>query len=101
MKNVLFVFAALTAILSLPSCTQNYTCGRQCHVFNNGSIKICEATSADSVQFNKSTDSLANLYGSYTSVFADSVSVSGNSTNAVNTVTNQLQKQGYTCNCNN
>jgi len=100
MKIVLFAFALL---LVVSSCTQSYTCGRQCYIFNSGAIKICQTTAAEATQFKKSTDSLSNLYGAYTSVFADSVSVSsgGSSQNAINTITGQLEQQGYTCNANN
>jgi len=97
MKIVLFAFAIL---LVASSCTQSYTCGRQCHVFNNGKIEICQTSYAEAAQFYKSTDSLANLYGNYTSVFVDSVSVSGSSQNAINSITGQLEQQGYTCNAN-
>jgi len=97
MKIVLFAFALL---LVVSSCTQSYTCGRQCYIFNSGTIEICQTTAAESLQFYTSRDSLVHLYGSYTSVFEDSVAVGGQSANAVNSIVNQLENQDYTCSAN-
>jgi len=87
---------------ALTSCTQAYTCGRQCYSFivYNGTIEICKTPSISPSQFAKSVDSLNALYGNKTSLFADSVNVSGGSQNAINTITKQLEQQGYTCNAN-
>jgi len=92
------VFFAFTILLVVSSCTQSYTCGRQCFTFNNGTIKICQTSYAESAQFTKSTDSLYHIYGSDVSVFEDSVAVGGSSQNAINTIVSQLEQQGYTCN---
>jgi hypothetical protein len=100
MKSIIRAFIFLTIIVFISSCTQSYTCGRQCHAFNSGRILICEVSASDPTQFNKSSDSLMTIYGNYTSVFADSVSVGGSSANAISTITNQLEQQGYTCTAN-
>jgi hypothetical protein len=98
--KITLALISIAGIFCLPSCTQSYTCGRQCYIYNNN-IKICQTGPADAAQFAKSVDSLTNLYGKGSPVFADSVSVDGYSNNAVNTITNQLENQGYTCNANN
>ena len=98
MKIIVIVFALFSVVLA--SCTQTYSCGRQCYIFN-GTIKICQGatvTADGKISFAKTVDSLTHLYGAGTSVFADSVTVTGNSENAVNTITLELEQQGYTCN---
>ncbi len=99
----IFALAGFLFLLcALSSCTQAYTCGRQCYTFTEGNniIEICKTPNVSQSQFSGSVDSLNALYGNKTSVFADSVNVSGGSQNAINTITKQLEQQGYTCNAN-
>jgi hypothetical protein len=100
MKVIAFPLLAFLLLLLLSSCIQSYTCGIECDTFQNGTIKICEASGADAAAFSKSTDSLCNLYGTYIVNLSDTVSVSGTSQGAINAIVSQLQQQGYTCNAN-
>jgi hypothetical protein len=97
--KIMSVFLLFPVLLQIGSCNPQCGCGRQCYSYNNGYIQICQTSAADAQQFTKTADSLGVIYGNGTSYLADSVTVSGYSNNAVNSVTGQLEKQGYTCIC--
>ena len=98
MKIVISAFLVAGVLLQVVSkCNPSYTCGRQCYQYNNGTIVICRTSYADANQFAQTADSLRRIYGTGVAFFADSVTVNGGSANTVNSVTNQLQSQGYTC----
>jgi len=98
--KILSVFLLLPVLLQIGTCNPECGCGRQCYQYNNGAIEICQTSYSDAQQFSKTADSLNLIYGDGVSFLADSVTVSGASASARNSVTNQLEKQGYTCICN-
>ena len=79
--KVVSMFLFVSAIAFMASCTKSCVCGRQCLLYNGGTVKICETSQADSGQFAKSIDSLNAIYGvgTATHFYADSVNVSGTS----------------------
>jgi len=83
------------------SCNRICGCKQQCNIFNNGSLKVCRTSYRDGLTFLLATDSLKTLYGQYTTQYLDSITVSGSSDNAINQITNQLELQGYSCDCSN
>src|ERR1035438_8882416 len=99
MKIIISVFLFLPVLLQMDTCNPHCGCGRQCYQYHNDSIVICQTSFADAAQFARSVDSLNKLYGTGTGFLTDSVTVSGSSTSARNSVANQLEKQGYTCDC--
>jgi hypothetical protein len=82
-------------------CNPSYTCQQRCYQYKNDSIKICQTSYPDSLQFTKAADSLNHIYGTGTSFITDSVTVTGYSNNAVNSILSQYEKQGYTCTTGN
>jgi hypothetical protein len=93
----MFVFLLSPVLLQINSCSPQYGCGRQCYAFKNGTIQVCQTSAAEAQQFNKTVDSLNQIYGQGISFLADSVTVTGTSNNAMNSIANQLEQQGYTC----
>jgi hypothetical protein len=98
--KIISVFLLSPVLLQLITCNPQCGCGRQCYEYYNDSIEICQTTSAEAGQFTKTADSLKRIYGAGTSFLADSVTVSSSSNKALNSITGQLESQGYTCICN-
>ena len=95
--KIIAVFLLSSALLQVNSCNPYYGCGRQCYAYKNGAIQVCQTSASEVQQFNKTVDSLNQIYGQGISFLADSVTVSGSSSNAMNSIANQLEQQGYTC----
>lgn len=99
MRVPLFIVAGFAIFIQLAStCNPTWYCGRQCYSYRNDSVTICQTGPGNAAAFTKSADSLNQLYGAGTPSFADSVTVSGSSSNATNSIVNQLENQGYACN---
>ena len=98
--KIISVFLLVPILLLISMCNQPCGCGRQCYQYNNGAIQICQTSYAEAQQFTKTADSLKQIYGAGLSFLADSVTISGYSNSATNSITNQLEQQGYTCICN-
>lgn len=96
-SSVLFV-----GLLMLQDCSQNCTCYRdKCTFFANDSIRICQSSYANVLQYSSARDSLYNLYYRYGPLHDTTygqVNVGGGST-PVNSVLGQLEAQGYNCEC--
>jgi hypothetical protein len=102
MMKIMSVFLIYAVILQVSTCNiggcnPTYTCQQKCIQYKNDSIKICRSSYPDSVHFQQATDSLGHVYGTGIPFISDSVSVTGSSNNAVNSIVSQFEKQGYTC----
>jgi hypothetical protein len=95
--KIICVLLLYPVLLNMLTCNPHYGCGRQCYSYKNDSIEICQTSYAEAQQFTKTADSLNRIYGAGISFLVDSVTVSGSSNNAMNSIANQLEQQGYTC----
>lgn len=87
------------SLLILQSCSQRCTCYTdKCTFFGNDSIKICQSSYASVLQYSAARDSLYARYGAPHDSTYGLVNVGGEST-PVNSVLNQLEAQGYKCEC--